>query len=45
MRSSDADTSRSVTVLLMVAAFSNRRRDLVSLASVAEEVEEGVWSW
>lgn len=44
MRSSEADTRRSVMILLMVAAFSNRRRDLESLASVVEGVEEGVWS-
>lgn len=44
MRSSDADTRRSVIVLLMVAAFSNLRNDLASLASVDEGIE-GVWSW
>lgn len=44
MRSSDADTRRSVILLLMVAAFSNLRNDLASFASVEEGVEERVWS-
>ena len=44
MRSSDAETRRSVIVLLMVAAISNLRIDLASLASVEGGVEEGVWS-
>lgn len=44
MRSSDAETRRSVIVLLMVAAISNLSNDLASLASVEEVFEEGLWS-